>query len=316
MVQRKAISAIIPFFEAHRTITQALRSLLTGLRPPDEIIIVNDGSSAESSSALKALLTSLDEPRVRLIDHAENLGGAEARNTAVRDSLNDWIFCLDADNMVSHRLLAELIDSVHIDDDTVGAIAPQRILFFKEDINSVTHAWNQGLGNIGIERVLKSAVWPGASGNYLFSRRSWLSVGGYPANAGSLDTWGFGLRQIAKGFEMKVVPGTYYFHRSTRNSYWRREDSITKQRSMRATGLVLEAAGLVPPQLIRDVLGRRKSETWFDRRKAEPPGSRNVKNLQWGFSESFDSLPVQERNRLLKELSVLQRPDDLSTDSA
>lgn len=86
------ISAIIPAFNAERTIARALHSVLAQTRPADEIIVIDDGSTDNTADAVRAF-----GDRVRLITQA-NAGVSVARNTGIQSASGDWIAFLDADD--------------------------------------------------------------------------------------------------------------------------------------------------------------------------------------------------------------------------
>jgi glycosyltransferase involved in cell wall biosynthesis len=86
------ISAIIPAFNAERTIARALHSVLAQTRPADEILVIDDGSTDKTAEAVRAF-----GDRVRLITQA-NAGASVARNTGIKSASGDWIAFLDADD--------------------------------------------------------------------------------------------------------------------------------------------------------------------------------------------------------------------------
>jgi glycosyltransferase involved in cell wall biosynthesis len=269
------ISTIIPYFNAHDTIKASLHSILDSTAEIDEIVIVNDGSSSESGEMLEETLKQVNDSRIKRFDHKHNLGGGAARNTAIMRSTNDWIFCLDSDNLVPPSLLAELSMSVELSAPKFQVFVPEKIAFFDNASSLVTHLWHMDVNNLSVDDFLKTAVVPAASGNYLFSRESWEKSGGYPTKSGALDTWGFGLRQFVAGYAPLAVTGATYFHRVGTNSYYNRDSARMKEMSLRATALVLELASDFSSEQLRFVLGNGRARRWFATLKAP-----KVKNLQ------------------------------------
>jgi glycosyltransferase involved in cell wall biosynthesis len=86
------VSVVIPAYRAARTIGRAVESLLTQSRPPDEIVIVDDGSPDDVAGALAAYGS-----RVRLIRQS-NGGAASARNRGIEACKGDGVAFLDADD--------------------------------------------------------------------------------------------------------------------------------------------------------------------------------------------------------------------------
>jgi glycosyltransferase involved in cell wall biosynthesis len=86
------VSTIIPAYRAARTIGRAVDSLLAQTRPPEEIVIVDDGSPDDLAAAVRPY-----GDRVRLLRKA-NGGAASARNHGIEQSQGDLIAFLDADD--------------------------------------------------------------------------------------------------------------------------------------------------------------------------------------------------------------------------
>ncbi len=84
------VSVIIPTFNAAAFLPAALDSVITQTRRPDEIIVVDDGSTDDTSIVLR------DAPAVTVI-HQANAGPAAARNAGVARATGDLLAFLDAD---------------------------------------------------------------------------------------------------------------------------------------------------------------------------------------------------------------------------
>lgn len=260
------VSAFIPYFNAHDTVKAAIDSLRSSTVPPKEIIVVDDGSEKNSRYLLEQIIDDYSSPSIRLISHRMNRGGGSARNTACEAATFNWLFCLDADNLVSSSLIESLSDSAQEITQSNVAITPQHLVYFKSETGKVSHSWDYGLGRITRPRILNSPLNPNSSGNYLFDRESFEQAGGYPTRLGSLDTFGFGLRQVLSGTLMQVAPGSHYFHRLSAGSYWMREShDATLVRAIRAKSLLLESAGGLTPREISRLFRSRNQAKWFSK---------------------------------------------------
>ena len=87
-----SISVIIPCFNNVKTIREAVESVLTQTLAPDEIIVIDDGSTDESLSILNEY-----KGKICILknSHQER---AVARNTGIRKAVSKWIAFLDADD--------------------------------------------------------------------------------------------------------------------------------------------------------------------------------------------------------------------------
>lgn len=213
------VSIVIPHFERFEFLRETVASVVRYARAGDQLTIVDDGSSPETVVRIEDLLT--DVPNcieTQLICHKTNLGGAAARNTAVRRSRHDWLFCLDSDNLLTPNLLTSLCTAAS--QEALDVAVPEYTVFFEAHSKSITHSWRYPARPVEIQDHFScSAIVPSASGNYLYSRDSWERARGYP-DAAALDAWGFGLRQIGAGCTMQPVDDTFYLHRYGHASYW------------------------------------------------------------------------------------------------
>jgi glycosyltransferase involved in cell wall biosynthesis len=87
------VSVIIPAYNSGLYIGQAIDSLLMQKRPPDQIIIVNDGSSDNT----RAIVRKYEDPRLVYVEQ-ENRGISAARNRGLSLAASDYIGFLDSDD--------------------------------------------------------------------------------------------------------------------------------------------------------------------------------------------------------------------------
>jgi len=86
------VSVIIPCHNYGRFLGKALDSVIRQTLAVDEIIVVDDGSTDETSQVAAGYGS-----RVRYI-YQENAGASAARNRGAREAAGDWISFLDADD--------------------------------------------------------------------------------------------------------------------------------------------------------------------------------------------------------------------------
>jgi glycosyltransferase involved in cell wall biosynthesis len=87
----------------------AVRSALAQTSPIVEVIVVVDGPDPQTVEALAAFEASEADARMRVIELAASVGGAEARNIGVRHARAAWIAFLDDDDLwLPHKLATQL----------------------------------------------------------------------------------------------------------------------------------------------------------------------------------------------------------------
>lgn len=230
----KKVSVIIPAFNCAATVKEsALSALEDNKDSVAELVFVDDKSTDETLSILRVLEE--DYPSMKIICHDQNYGGALARNTAVRHCSEDYIFCLDSDNILVPGSLSQLV--AFADQNAADVALFRELHFFTGKKTNVTHLWRYPAGPFTFADYVAGTVVPGASGNYLFKKLAWEDVGGYRAGSGALDLWVFGLDLVANQKKMYVSPDGFYYHRYGISSYWVREN-INQKAGLLATNLI------------------------------------------------------------------------------
>jgi glycosyltransferase involved in cell wall biosynthesis len=100
------VSCIIPVFDGARYVADAIRSVLAQTRPPDEIVVVDDGSqdgTAEEVARFGAAVVYVHQP------HA---GVAAARNHGVGRAAGSLLAFLDADDRWHPERLRRQLDAL------------------------------------------------------------------------------------------------------------------------------------------------------------------------------------------------------------
>ena len=87
------ISVVIPTYNSGRLVVEAVESALSQTRPPEEVIVVDDGSTDETRQQLSPFLD-----RIQYI-YQLNQRVAAARNTGLKHATGDVIAFLDADDV-------------------------------------------------------------------------------------------------------------------------------------------------------------------------------------------------------------------------
>ena len=91
MTARPLTSIVIPCFNHARFLAEAIESALTQSPGPVEVLVVNDGSTDDTSAVAGRY------PAVRVIEQT-NQGLSKARNTGLAAAAGDYVIFLDADD--------------------------------------------------------------------------------------------------------------------------------------------------------------------------------------------------------------------------
>jgi glycosyltransferase involved in cell wall biosynthesis len=88
------VSAVIPTRNRPELVCQAVRSVLSQTVREVECIVVIDGPDVATLHSLGEI----EDPRLRVIALAENVGGCEARNLGAQAARGEWVALLDDDD--------------------------------------------------------------------------------------------------------------------------------------------------------------------------------------------------------------------------
>jgi glycosyltransferase involved in cell wall biosynthesis len=101
-----SVSVVIPTRNRAELVVKAIASALAQDFGKIEVIVVADGEDPRTRQALDGLR----DARLRVIDLAVSVGGAEARNIGVRAARGEWIAFLDDDDeWLPHKLSRQVV---------------------------------------------------------------------------------------------------------------------------------------------------------------------------------------------------------------
>lgn len=177
MQQGALVSVIIPAFNEAKVIEASVRRVLASERVTLDVIVVDDGSTDETSAIVTRAFAG--DERVRLLTLA-NGGKAAALNRALELARAPIIVALDADTQFEPLTIARL--ARWFADEDVGAVAGNAMVGNRVNLvtrwQAVEYVTAQNLERRALARFGAITVVPGAVGAW---RRAALDeVGGYP----------------------------------------------------------------------------------------------------------------------------------------
>lgn len=106
------ISIIIPVYNVERHLSACVDSVINQTLNEIEIILVNDGSTDNSSEICDEY--ALKDNRISVI-HKKNGGLSDARNTGLKKARGEFICFLDSDDWIDKNMLAEYYSAAYKD---------------------------------------------------------------------------------------------------------------------------------------------------------------------------------------------------------
>jgi glycosyltransferase involved in cell wall biosynthesis len=145
LVKFNTLSIVVPVYNEARTIhliLDALRELQLVSGIQKEIILVNDCSTDDSATVIRAYASRYPDLGLRLLEHAVNQGKGAALHTGIREATGDYVVVQDADleydpeefNLLIRPILKGFADVVYGSRFMGGN--PHRILFFWHSIGN------------------------------------------------------------------------------------------------------------------------------------------------------------------------------------
>ena len=218
------LSIIIPCYNCSETIIEAYESLKTQeLDCFDyEVIMVDDKSTDNTLQIIKKL--SCLNSKIKVFSHDKNLGGGATRNTAIKNSSGDYIFCLDSDDILAPNCVSKMLykaKSYGLD----GVTIHESRKFIKNKSNIVaTHIMGFLDHEIPFSALFENHILCGLYSTFLIRREVHFQIGGYPEDHG-FDTQHYAFRFLANNYKAKASFGSIYYHRlsPSKPSYYIRE---------------------------------------------------------------------------------------------
>lgn len=223
------VAVVVAAYNASATIEESLRSALDQTRPPDEVVVCDDGS--DDADQLARVVAGLG-PRVRLVAVPHG-GEAVAKNAAVAATSSEVVCLLDADDVYEPGRLAAIAtamrDRPDLDMVTTDAWHERdgAVLLRHYDVNAFPVTGQR-------EAILEA--------NFVFGlvavrRTAWDAVGGFDRTLQVGADWDCWLRLVLSGHLVGLVDEPLARYRLSGASL-----SGNRARAMRARVLLLDKA--------------------------------------------------------------------------
>ncbi|MEG4278967.1 FkbM family methyltransferase [Microcoleus sp. MON1_C1] len=196
------VSVIIPCYNHATLLREAVESVVRQTYPNWECIIVNDGSTDDTSNFANYLIKLYPQKSLRLIDKP-NTGPADSRNVGVQQSSGKFILFLDADDKLHPKFIEECVE-ILLAKPNVGFVYTD-VQHFGANCDLVVH------GDFDVNRFLRDNQAPATS---LFRKEIYEQVGGLKKvmKLGCED-WEFWVSAYEKGWLGDRLPKPYLYYR-------------------------------------------------------------------------------------------------------
>lgn len=162
-------------------LTDCLTRVFGQSRPPDQVILVEDGSDPAHRTRIDAITQQF--PALEIIWHGSNLGVVVAGNSGLAHARGDYVAWWSVDDQISEHLIAEA-ERAAIEHPGVGVIASETVVCDETEsglTESYDHRFGLSVPNMFVcggdfSRIMRLRyVWLASSGTFL--RRTTLLQG-------------------------------------------------------------------------------------------------------------------------------------------
>lgn len=294
------VSVLIPCFNLGRTLPQTLASLRTQTQPPDETIVLDDGST---DVATCEYLATLAPTGVRVV-RQDNRGLPAARNALAALASNPWLLFLDADDLLEPQFIATAAQAAARDPRL--AMISSFMACFRDHpgaTNPATAPAEVGYVPLGAARDILPVTNAAASAIALVRREALTAAGGYDETLGAFEDWDLWCRMLARGERIAIVP-RFLIRNRIRHDSMLRTLSLVDQQHLRAL-LLTRHAGLAshPDRPLRILLGE---SCWAQERaaRAESGGQPSDARAAELIRENLRYRIADQAHSILKRLGV------------
>lgn len=268
MAQRASVCVVIPAYNAESSLRETLESVFAQTREPDEIIVVDDGSTDGTAAVVRSY-----GDRIRYI-YQENQGLPGARNTGVHHTNCDWVAFFDSDDLMLPQKLERQM--------AVAEMNPSLCLIYSSFDIFYTDGTRRNIAAFPADKLwpalrYRSPILPSTS---MIRRSTLLELDGF-RNVYGAEDWDFWFRLVRRYSTsvIKEIPETLVLYR-----VW--EFNLTKKfvevnRSMLQLVDELLLSGLTG--LKRSIWKRRIEARLFYELSVELRGARNERYWEYAI---------------------------------
>lgn len=132
------ISVIIPVYNVEKYLRRCIDSVLSQTHTDFELLLVDDGS-LDGSGAICDEYATVDS-RVRVF-HKQNGGASSARNIGIEKARGEFIYFIDADDIIYPQTLQILLQEINKGEGDVDVIVSDHVSVFRDKSIRRTISW-------------------------------------------------------------------------------------------------------------------------------------------------------------------------------
>lgn len=197
------VAVIIPVYNSSRMLGETLLALSAGTRLPDELIVVDDGSTDDSASIAESY-------GARVVVMPRNAGPGACRNQGALLSHSELLIFLDADTCVHPTTIEQITDRLVSRPDLTGVFGS----YDEMPLDPSSCSQYRNLAHCYVHRSARQAALTFWSGCGAVRRDAFLAVHGFDERytRPSIEDIDLGYRMTDMGARILLDPEIYVTH--------------------------------------------------------------------------------------------------------
>jgi glycosyltransferase involved in cell wall biosynthesis/molybdenum cofactor biosynthesis enzyme MoaA/tetratricopeptide (TPR) repeat protein len=196
------VSVVIPCFNYGRYLFESVTSVLTQTYRDREVIVVDDGSTDETSEVIERLVAAYSDRDLRVIRQANSGQPAIARNNGIAAARGEYILCVDADDLIAPTMLEECVAVLDADPGVAIAYTDRRDF---DGVSQIVRAGEYDFARLRYANHLSYCS--------MFRKEAWEAVGGFRTNVKGCEDWDFWVAAGARGYFGRRIPEPLFCYR-------------------------------------------------------------------------------------------------------
>ncbi|RYY21786.1 MAG: glycosyltransferase family 2 protein, partial [Chitinophagaceae bacterium] len=209
-------TVIIPTYNGAHKILFALRSLESQTRPPDEVVVIIDGSSDHTHALLGNESFSLKDLK---IINQENTGRARVRNNGALHATGDLLVFMDDDMVARNNWLQAHVEHHEANPLTIltgSALVPETAADadYQKFKIFLSYKWTARLKQYDRQPLPKDALFLSAA-NFSIPKLLFTNLNGFDASLNDVEDYDLALRALAQSTLVYYSAAADAWHKET-----------------------------------------------------------------------------------------------------
>lgn len=200
------VSVVIPCFNLGEFVIDAINSIIHQTYKHFEIIVINDGSTDNTSNILKSFINKNPKINIKIIE-TPNSGAAHSRNLGILKSTGKLVLPLDADDILDQTFIEKAVNILKKHPEV--SIVYSDIYEFG-NVERLVQAGNLNSRIITIFNQLTCTA--------LFYKNVWDRIGGYDEEIDGFEDWDFWISAFEHSFIGYRIAEPLFYYRKRANS--------------------------------------------------------------------------------------------------